>query len=170
VRVSVPVRDSVQMNGSRKVVGVLRGYDPFMNLVLDDAVEVVSATERNSLGMIVRTRPPPLLAPLHTRVPTTAEVGGWGWCPGGPGQLGGADGDAGLCAAVMSRSWPLEGRWLREGRCRRGGLCTLADKDRAQFKHSVAGPLYGGGAMTRERGMCKGGARGYGPRLPPSSS
>ena len=45
---------TVQLNGSRKVVGVLRGYDPFMNLVLDEAVEVVSATERSSLGMIVR--------------------------------------------------------------------------------------------------------------------
>ena len=49
-----PPPSPVHLNGERKVIGVLRGYDPFMNIVLDDAVEVVSSTERNALGMIVR--------------------------------------------------------------------------------------------------------------------
>ncbi|RKP26640.1 hypothetical protein SYNPS1DRAFT_13925 [Syncephalis pseudoplumigaleata] len=43
----------IQLNGSRKVTGVLRGYDPFMNIVLDEAVEEVSSSERNNIGMIV---------------------------------------------------------------------------------------------------------------------
>lgn len=30
----------LQLNGSRKLVGVLRGYDIFLNVVLDDAVEI----------------------------------------------------------------------------------------------------------------------------------
>ncbi|RUS14287.1 small nuclear ribonucleo protein G, partial [Endogone sp. FLAS-F59071] len=29
----------IQLNGARKVTGVLRGYDPFMNIVLDETVE-----------------------------------------------------------------------------------------------------------------------------------
>ncbi|CDO52619.1 similar to Saccharomyces cerevisiae YFL017W-A SMX2 Core Sm protein Sm G [Geotrichum candidum] len=29
----------VQLNGSRQIIGVLRGYDVFLNIVLDEAVE-----------------------------------------------------------------------------------------------------------------------------------
>lgn len=47
-------RISLQLNGNRKVTGVLRGYDPFMNIVLDETVEEVSPTERNNIGMVVR--------------------------------------------------------------------------------------------------------------------
>ena len=43
----------LQLNGNRKVTGVLRGYDPFMNIVLDDAVEEISASEKNHIGMVV---------------------------------------------------------------------------------------------------------------------
>ena len=35
------------------MTGVLRGFDPFMNLVLDEAVEEVSAQEKNNIGMVV---------------------------------------------------------------------------------------------------------------------
>jgi small nuclear ribonucleoprotein G len=41
------------MNAKRHITGVLRGYDPFMNLVLEEAVEEISSTERNSIGVIV---------------------------------------------------------------------------------------------------------------------
>lgn len=35
------------------MTGVLRGFDPFMNLVLDEAVEEVSAQEKHNIGMVV---------------------------------------------------------------------------------------------------------------------
>lgn len=44
---------SVKLNGGRHVTGVLRGFDPFMNLVLDEAVEEVSAQEKHNIGMVV---------------------------------------------------------------------------------------------------------------------
>ncbi|KAL1963832.1 hypothetical protein VTN77DRAFT_7763 [Rasamsonia byssochlamydoides] len=43
----------VQLNGNRKVIGVLRGYDVFMNIVLDEAVEEKSGGEKVRLGMVV---------------------------------------------------------------------------------------------------------------------
>jgi small nuclear ribonucleoprotein G len=46
-------RLSITLNNTRTVTGVLRGYDHFMNLVLDESVEDVSATEKAKLGMIV---------------------------------------------------------------------------------------------------------------------
>lgn len=45
----------VQLNGSRKVIGVLRGYDVFLNIVLDDAVEEKHGGEKVRLGMVVRS-------------------------------------------------------------------------------------------------------------------
>jgi len=46
-------RMSLKLNGGRKVTGVLRGFDPFMNIVLDDAQEEISATDKRPIGMIV---------------------------------------------------------------------------------------------------------------------
>ncbi|KAL2216277.1 hypothetical protein M432DRAFT_641967 [Thermoascus aurantiacus ATCC 26904] len=43
----------VQLNGNRKVIGVLRGYDVFMNIVLDEAVEEKAGGEKVRLGMVV---------------------------------------------------------------------------------------------------------------------
>ncbi|KAM7205763.1 LSM domain containing protein [Naviculisporaceae sp. PSN 640] len=43
----------VQLNGKRKVIGVLRGYDVFLNIVLDDAVEEKDGGEKERLGMVV---------------------------------------------------------------------------------------------------------------------
>lgn len=40
----------LQLNGNRRVTGVLRGYDPFMNVVLDEAVEERSVEERIPMG------------------------------------------------------------------------------------------------------------------------
>lgn len=39
---------SVRLNGSRTVTGVVRGFDPFMNLVLDEASD-----SNSDIGMIV---------------------------------------------------------------------------------------------------------------------
>ena len=44
---------SLQLNRNRRVSGVLRGYDQFMNLVLGDAVEEVAAGQTNKIGMVV---------------------------------------------------------------------------------------------------------------------
>lgn len=52
-------RLSIKLNGSRKITGILRGFDQFMNLVLDDTVEEVSVAERNEIGMVVRLAPGP---------------------------------------------------------------------------------------------------------------
>ena len=46
-------RLELKLNAGRVVTGVLRGYDQFMNIVLDQAVEVRSPTEKQELGMIV---------------------------------------------------------------------------------------------------------------------
>ncbi|QPC66477.1 hypothetical protein HYE67_008708 [Fusarium culmorum] len=43
----------VQLNGSRKVIGVLRGYDVFLNIVLDEAVEEKDNGEKVRIGMVV---------------------------------------------------------------------------------------------------------------------
>merc|ERR1712223_1662559 len=43
----------LKLNGGRQVEGTLRGFDPFMNLVVDATVEVKKTSERNSIGMVV---------------------------------------------------------------------------------------------------------------------
>lgn len=43
----------VKLNGNRQVQGILRGFDPFMNLVLDEAMELASTGEHNNIGMVV---------------------------------------------------------------------------------------------------------------------
>ena len=49
-------RLSLALNGNRTVSGVLRGYDQFMNIVVDEAMEEVSASEKNPIGMVVRRK------------------------------------------------------------------------------------------------------------------
>ena len=44
----------IDVNGNRKIAGILRGYDPFMNLVIDDAYEVKADSSKVGIGMIVR--------------------------------------------------------------------------------------------------------------------
>jgi len=46
-------RLSLRLNGARVVTGILRGFDPFMNLVVDDAVEETKTGEKNNIGMVV---------------------------------------------------------------------------------------------------------------------
>ncbi|CDJ57736.1 small nuclear ribonucleoprotein E/G, putative [Eimeria maxima] len=52
-------RLDVHLSGGRRVVGVMRGYDTFMNIVLDNALElrgrkgINKQIERNELGMVV---------------------------------------------------------------------------------------------------------------------
>jgi small nuclear ribonucleoprotein G len=42
-----------QLNGNRKVIGILRGYDVFMNIVLDEAFEEKQGGEKVAIGMVV---------------------------------------------------------------------------------------------------------------------
>ncbi|KAH9505130.1 hypothetical protein Btru_059638 [Bulinus truncatus] len=44
---------TLKLNGNRKVTGTLRGFDPFMNLVVDDAVEETKSGEKRNIGMVV---------------------------------------------------------------------------------------------------------------------
>ncbi|KAK0070401.1 small nuclear ribonucleoprotein G [Biomphalaria pfeifferi] len=44
---------TLKLNGNRKVTGTLRGFDPFMNLVVDDAVEETKSGEKRNVGMVV---------------------------------------------------------------------------------------------------------------------
>ncbi|CAK1546749.1 unnamed protein product [Leptosia nina] len=44
---------SIKLNAGRAVIGVLRGFDPFMNLVLDESVEESKDGQRNNIGMVV---------------------------------------------------------------------------------------------------------------------
>lgn len=44
---------SIKLNAGRAVTGVLRGFDPFMNLVLDESVEECKDGSRNNVGMVV---------------------------------------------------------------------------------------------------------------------
>jgi len=43
----------LKLNNNRQVQGTLAGYDQFMNLVVDDAVQVISSSEQRKLGQIV---------------------------------------------------------------------------------------------------------------------
>lgn len=43
----------VHIQGGRAVSGVLRGYDMFLNLVIDQAYEELGAGERKPAGMVV---------------------------------------------------------------------------------------------------------------------
>jgi small nuclear ribonucleoprotein G len=43
----------VHLNGSRKIIGVLRGYDVFLNLVLDESVEEKANGEKVQIGQTV---------------------------------------------------------------------------------------------------------------------
>lgn len=44
---------AVKLNGKRTVSGILRGFDPFMNLVVDEAVELRKDKINKPLGIVV---------------------------------------------------------------------------------------------------------------------
>jgi len=50
------VGDAVKLNGGRIVTGILRGFDPYMNIVVDDAVEERSNDEKINIGMVVSSK------------------------------------------------------------------------------------------------------------------
>jgi len=46
-------RLSMKLNGGRSVNGILRGFDPFMNLVLDETIEDCKDGNKKNIGMVV---------------------------------------------------------------------------------------------------------------------
>ncbi|XP_043694840.1 probable small nuclear ribonucleoprotein G [Telopea speciosissima] len=42
----------IKLNANRIVIGTLRGFDQFMNLVIDNTVDV-NGSEKNEIGMVV---------------------------------------------------------------------------------------------------------------------
>ena len=44
---------TLKLNGKRSVTGILRGFDPFMNLVVDESIEETKSGEKRSIGMVV---------------------------------------------------------------------------------------------------------------------
>ncbi|EEA06733.1 small nuclear ribonucleoprotein G, putative [Cryptosporidium muris RN66] len=47
-------RLDIKLNGKRHIVGLLRGYDNFMNLVLENTVEVTSKGNKEIGTVIIR--------------------------------------------------------------------------------------------------------------------
>lgn len=43
----------VKLNGGRHVIGILRGFDPFMNMVVDETIEECKDGSKNNIGMVV---------------------------------------------------------------------------------------------------------------------
>ncbi|KAJ9695080.1 hypothetical protein PVL29_010534 [Vitis rotundifolia] len=52
VKFKLVIYITVKLNANRMVVGTLRGFDQFMNLVVDNTVEV-NGNEKNDIGMVV---------------------------------------------------------------------------------------------------------------------
>eukprot|EP01134_Creolimax_fragrantissima_P005136 CFRG5136T1 len=46
-------RVQAKLNGKRIITGVLRGFDPFLNIVLEDCVEERPNNEQKDIGMVV---------------------------------------------------------------------------------------------------------------------
>lgn len=43
----------LKLNGGRTVSGILRGFDPFMNVVIDETIEECRDGTKNNIGMVV---------------------------------------------------------------------------------------------------------------------
>ncbi|XP_059106898.1 small nuclear ribonucleoprotein G-like [Peromyscus eremicus] len=44
---------SLKLNGGQHVQGILWGFDPFMNLVIDECVEMATSGQQNNISMVV---------------------------------------------------------------------------------------------------------------------
>lgn len=44
---------SIQLNASRKIIGTLRGYDIFLNLTLDDTIQIDKNDDKIQVGSAV---------------------------------------------------------------------------------------------------------------------
>ena len=59
LRKFMDLRVDLRLNGERRVAGIMKGYDQFMNIVLDEAIEIRSKggnqkdVEKRNLGTIM---------------------------------------------------------------------------------------------------------------------
>lgn len=60
LRKFMDLRVDLRMNGDRRIAGIMKGYDQYMNIVLDEAIEITQTKkdaakkdQNRSLGMIV---------------------------------------------------------------------------------------------------------------------
>jgi len=57
LRKFMDLRVDLRMNGDRRIAGIMKGYDQYMNIVLDEAYEITkkqdAAEQNRNLGMIV---------------------------------------------------------------------------------------------------------------------
>lgn len=59
LRKFMDLRVDLRLNGERRVAGIMKGYDQFMNIVLDEAIEIKQKganpkeVEKRNLGTIV---------------------------------------------------------------------------------------------------------------------
>ena len=61
MRKFMDLRVDLRMNGDRRIAGIMKGYDQYMNIVLDEAIEIAKtpggkdapAESNRNLGMIV---------------------------------------------------------------------------------------------------------------------
>ncbi|XP_023371075.1 small nuclear ribonucleoprotein G isoform X2 [Otolemur garnettii] len=44
---------SLKLNGGRRVQRVLWGFGPFMNLVMDECVEMATSEQQNNIRMVI---------------------------------------------------------------------------------------------------------------------
>jgi len=65
----------VHLQGGRKVSGILRGYDLFLNLVIDDAQEETTPAQRHPIGTIVRCVIPGFLPSMSVDVANRSFAG-----------------------------------------------------------------------------------------------
>lgn len=81
----------VHLQGGRKVSGVLRGYDLFLNLVIDDAMEESTPAQKHPIGTVVC---------LSVCLSTVYSL-----CAGDPWQQRHLDGDAREYPVVVYNVW-----------------------------------------------------------------
>ena len=53
LRKFMDLRIDLKLNGNRHVAGVLKGYDQFLNIVLDNAIEILGKDQKRELGTLV---------------------------------------------------------------------------------------------------------------------
>nr|XP_044987958.1 small nuclear ribonucleoprotein G-like [Jaculus jaculus] len=53
LRIPMDKTSSLKLNGSRHAQGILRGFDPFMNLVINQCWEMATSGQQNNIGMVV---------------------------------------------------------------------------------------------------------------------